>query len=153
MTIKTNSWHYAWYTFVLREAELTIKQANLCQYFWLVMVGAPTVWAVSRAAGLGHITPLRWTYNVFLAACTIYFFGFIGYLAYQYPLIAAIVAGSIVGGVAVALVALVALIFVADRLEGKRVEVPGTVKLVWHYAWAKKRRICPFLTFEEAETA
>ena len=31
----------------------------------------------------------------------------------------------------------------------KPIEIPGTVKLVWNYGWAKKRRICPFLTFEK----
>jgi hypothetical protein len=32
-------------------------------------------------------------------------------------------------------------------IKGKRPEIPGTVKLAGVYVMAKKRRICPFITF------
>lgn len=179
MTIKTDSWHYGWYIYFLREAGVEIKTPNLCKYFWSVVIGAPGIWVLLRVVKMTErvgrmfnripagpripetvVSAMGWLILAIVVAAAIAGIAALGVIIYLFPMHSLVVT-AIVGGAIIALLLVLAIIAgIADWINGrprkpskprKSLEVPGTAKLVWNFAWAKKERICPFITFEQVE--
>lgn len=139
MIIKTNSWHYRWYSYWLKHGGIESPvQENLCHYSWGA-AQAPLTW-------LGERLPTRLLERLCIVAYAVFLVALVVYLAVFHPLILAAMVGCIVAAVVVG----VMVGFLAVFLERRELEVPGTVKLLAAYVVAKKRRVCPLITFEEA---
>lgn len=145
MVISTNSWHYRWYTYWLAQGRGISEryQENLCHYVRVLLFWAPMTW-------LDQHTSWDWgklsqrTLSVFLV------FALLGTVS-LYVVVAAVTQTTkflmAIGSLGGLLAVIGLLILSVKTMQGKRLEVPGTVKLAVGYAVAKKRRICPFLTF------
>ena len=144
MIIDRNAWHYRVYQWWLQHSwgnEPGYKE-NLCHYFWVIVLQAPLTW-------IGGHSPTTVLKRIFTCFCIAYVvavvIGLVGgiiYLAITDPITLAIVAGCIIGGTIITVVVTVVGVTVT---EGRRLEIPGTVKLIGGYIAAKKHRICPFI--------
>lgn len=147
MVIKANTWHARVYQWWLRHGKGNTPgyKENLCHYVQVLLFLAPLAW-------IGEHSPTTWLKRArvgITALCVLAGFGWFGwwivYLAITNPILLAIIAGSVVGGVViVALLMILGIVLITDR----ELEVPGTIKLVGGYIGARKRRICPFIEFE-----
>ena len=165
MTIKTTAWHYRVYQYWARFSPTYGKgyRENLCHYVRVLLFWAPMLWTwrlLSRAERLwkklGAV--LRYSLAVlFILTAAATLVALLGMLAYQIwidPLAFIVAIGIIVGVVAgLALMAVAALglgLLIANMLSDRKPpEIPGTVKLAAAYVMARKRRVCPFITFDE----
>lgn len=147
MTIKTDSWHYRWYLYWLdhgRGNKPGYKE-NLCHYMRVLVFWAPLTWLFGNA---GLRTIGKWLLNIYLVVWLAGMAAGLVYLAIYAPMTLFWV-GVGMGSVVLAAILIGAVwVFLEDRFAGKRIEVPGTLKLAAGYVMAKKRRICPFLDFE-----
>ncbi len=144
MTIKTDAWHYRVYAYWTRFS-LTYKesyQENLCHYMRVLLLWAPLLRAsrALRLQGLPRPTWMWFNNAVFVLAWTFLFIRF-GWLSVLLWL------ASVVGAVLILiLLVTIAVVIFGDR---KPPEIPGTVRLVGAYVIARKRRVCPFISFAE----
>ena len=147
MTIKTESWHYKWYADWLANGggNAPSYKENLCHYVRVLLFWAPATW-------IDQHTFWDWgklTERAFFGAGVLYFvavFGFLLVLAAVTQTTKFLMAIGSLGGL---LGSIGLLILFVRTMRGKRLEVPGTVKLAASYAVAKKRRICPFIEFDQ----
>lgn len=149
MIINKEAWHYRWYSYWLTHGRgnRSRYRENLCHYVRVLLFWAPATWldqtwnlaAKAKRVGLG----------LFL----LYVFGISGFAlaltAINHPYQLLLAVGSLVG-----LLATTGLCYLYVRLGGlqatlRLVDVPGMGYITVGYILAKKRRICPFLTFEE----
>ena len=142
MHIHTDSWHYRLYAYWLRLSggNKPGYQENLCHYMRVLVLWAPARWVreseahiPNRVIGLLLVSPLAFV---------------LGLIAFTYPRLfitsVLYLASGMVAGVAVVITAYALRAMYRSRV----LKIPGTVRLLAAYAVAKKRRICPFITFE-----
>jgi hypothetical protein len=157
MVIDITSWHYRWYAYWLREGRGIVPgyRENLCHYVQVLLFWAPATW-LDQHTPLGRI-PVGGIYTGFLLVATaggiLYMLGWLIYFFVTDPMRGLLYLGIGVGVlVGMLLFAVILVIGGSILIDGKRPAIPGTVKLVGAYVMAKKRRVCPFLTFAEAPT-
>lgn len=146
MIINTNSWHFRWYAYWLgtgRGVQPGYRE-NLCHYVRVLLFWAPMTW-------LDQHTSWNWgklAERITLGGLVLTILALIGYgvvtAAITQPTKSLMAIGSL-GGL---LVVTGLVVLGVKTRRGKPLEVPGTLKLVGGYVVAKKRRVCPFLTFE-----
>lgn len=151
MTIDTKSWHYRWYTYWLREGRGTKPgyRENLCHYVRVLLFWAPATWIDQHTVWDWKI----WTGRVLVVGIALYL---VGAIALGLILVAVTQTTKFLLGIGsfTALLACIGLLILSIRtMQGRTLEVPGTVKLAGGYVMAKKRRICPFITFEDGASA
>lgn len=196
MNIKTNSWHYRWYSWWSTKQSDVPAQENLCHYMrvvlfwswatWLtysigsifyflgertgrfgIAVGNWRIWKWDgwRYVGYGFIA-VAVAYLIAAGAFAVYALGYVMFtFTESFFFWTGVVLWCTLGAISVAGVILalatVTLELTADRnlpqlptlpLPSIKPSMPSIVPLWWAWALAKKHRICPFLTFEEART-
>jgi hypothetical protein len=146
MKLNRNTWHYRWYAYWLANGRGTAPayQENLCHYMQVLFFWAPATWIDQHTSwDWGVVFPV-----VFLGGAALYLLGFGVYLLVLVAMahLTAFLAG--IGTFAGSMASIGLLVLIVRTLQGKHLEIPGTIKLVGSYAIAKKRRICPFIEFE-----
>jgi hypothetical protein len=141
MVIKTDSWHYRWYVYWLKYGKTTPPlQENLCHYVRVLALWVPGAWM--REWCKRHDTVIGIMYGGIMGLLIL---GALGTVAYEHP----VKFGLGVGSFLVLLATVALTVLTVEWMRGRKPEIPGTVKLAAGYVVAKKRRICPFVTFEE----
>lgn len=151
MIIDIHSWHYRWYAYWLKEGRGTTPsyQENLCHYVRVLLFWAPVTW-------IDQHTTWDWGKLSERATLALLFLFIVGACGYALIVAAVTQTTKFLLGVGSfgALVGCLGLVVLSVKtLQGKQLEVPGTVKLAGAYVLAKKRRVCPFITFGGAEDA
>ena len=126
MNIDTSTWHYRVYAWWSRKQWIRPGQENLCHYVSGVMVRAPGLWLRNHLPGGGLLGYILWAATVFIP---------LAYFAYTHWQLAVLMVGLVVG-------LSIAFFIVEAILNSGNVAVS--------YVIARKRRVCPFITFDEA---
>lgn len=128
MDVRTDSWHYRLFKMTYNRG-LPPSKLNLCRYFWKVVWGG-TIFALLVSLGgmvLGGVVSL----------------------VYLYPIKALMVLGVVVGGAGL----IVFLFWVGEKFDqwyyslDRLQKEPGLIR---SYLKAKKDKVCPLITFQDA---
>ena len=147
MTIKTDSWHYKWYAYWLTHGRgnTPAYKENFCHYVRVLMFWAPITWIDQHTFWDWEKLTMRTMIGVFAVSML----GWIGLMVTVAAMTQTTKFLMAIGSLGGLLGIIGCLILLVKTMRGKKLEIPGTVKLVGSYAIAKKRRICPFIDFEE----
>lgn len=176
MIIDKTTWHYRIWEYWMRLSQ-TYKsnyQENLCHYVRVLLFWAPLLWLGVQIrrwerfwVRLSHALGCLGTVLVFAAFGLLVLIG-IGLLLFSlgglvfvlitdpltFLLAMGILAGVIFGCAFTLLIILGGTTLIINVLRDRKPpKIPGTIKLGAAYVVARKRRICPFITFVEEESS
>lgn len=149
MTIKTDSWHYKWYAYWLtygRGNKIEFRE-NLCHYVRVLLFWAPMTWIDRHTAWDWGV----WTPRFVLGVIALIYVGLFGLLLVMSAITQTTKFLMGIGSFGGLVSCIGLLVLLVKTMRGKRLEIPGTIKLAGGYVVARKRRICPFIEFDEQE--
>ena len=147
MAIRTDSWHYRWYMYWLAHGRGVVPgyQENLCHYIRVLLFWAPGTWIDQHS----YWDWEKLSKRVALSVLGLYILSGVALLVATSAVTQTtrflMATGSLIG----LLTCIGMMIATVRTVRTRQIGIPGTVKLGARYVVAKKRRICPFLTFEE----
>lgn len=147
-SVKKKTWHYKWYQYWLNNGRGIPEKyrENLCHYVRVLLFWAPVTWIDNHTnwdwGKVGAVGAILFIAGLILWGLTV--------LTINFPIEMSLAAGSFI-----ALLLFLLMLVVAWRgAQGKDLGIERTIfeaidttKLVWNYAVAKKRKICPYIEF------
>lgn len=150
MIIDRNAWHYRVYKYWQdwgRGNTLAYRE-NLCHYVRVLLFWAPMTWLDQRyEAGMWGKRSLA---GLAVLATVSYIAFWLTFAGVKYPVQFLMGLGSLLGAVLAIGIAYYGLKFALTHKlpELPTFGIPTTSRLIYAYGKAKKRRICPFIEFQ-----